>query len=72
VRAIIAIAVAVIAIAVTGLLALHYSAHKPAFVIVHKGQPMPRHYIQAWSFGNTTIVQVGPSTTTVTVAPISP
>lgn len=64
------IAVAVIALAVTGL-ALHYSAHKPAFVIVHRGQPMPKHYVQAWQFGNVTIVQVGPDSTTVTLAPWS-
>jgi hypothetical protein len=44
----------------------------PGFVVVHRGQPMPKHYIQAWAFGNVTIVQVGPSTVTVTVAPASP
>jgi uncharacterized phage-associated protein len=66
----IAIAVAVVALAVAGLLMLHV-AHSSAFVIVHKGQPLPKHYIEAWSFGNVTIVQTGPSTTTVTLAPWS-
>ena len=50
--------------------ALH-SAHRPAYVVVHRGQPMPRHYVQAWQFGNTTIVEVVPDSTTVTVAPWS-
>jgi hypothetical protein len=66
----IAIAVAVVALVVAGLLMLHV-AHSSAFVIVHKGQPMPKHYIESWSFGNVTIVQTGPSTTTVTLAPWS-
>ena len=69
-RAVLAIAIAVIAIAVTGLLALHcYSANRPAYIVVHKGQPLPKHYIESWQFGNVTIVQTGPSTTTVTLAP---
>ena len=50
--------------------ALH-SAHRSAYVVVHRGQPMPRHYVQAWQFGNTTIVEVVPDSTTVTVAPWS-
>ncbi len=50
--------------------ALH-SAHRSAYVVVHRGQPMPKHYIEAWSFGNVTIVQVAPDSTTVTVAPWS-
>jgi hypothetical protein len=58
-------------ISIVVLGALHYSAHRPAYVVLHKGQPMPRHYIEAWSFGNVTIVEVKPSTTTVTVAPWS-
>jgi len=65
------IAVAVIALAVVGLLALHYSAHRPAYIVLHKGQALPRHYIESWSFGNTTIVEVEPSSTTVTLAPWS-
>jgi uncharacterized phage-associated protein len=66
----IAIAVAVVALVVAGLLMLHI-AHSSAFVIVHKGQPLPKHYVQAWQFGNTTIVEVKPSSTTVTLAPWS-
>jgi len=66
----IAIAVAVVALAVAGIFLAHV-AHSSAFVIVHKGQPMPKHYVQAWQFGNVTIVQTGPSTTTVTLAPWS-
>lgn len=53
------------------LLGALHSAHKSAYVVVHKGQPLPRHYIQAWSFGNETIVQVAPDNTVVTVAPWS-
>ena len=67
-KAIIAIAIAVVALAVIGLLMLHI-AHSSAFVVVHKGQPLPKHYIESWSFGNVTIVQVKPSSTTVTLAP---
>ena len=66
----IAIAVAVVALAVAGIFLAHV-AHSSAFVIVHKGQPMPKHYIESWQFGNVTIVQTGPSTTTVTLAPWS-
>jgi hypothetical protein len=66
------IAVAVIALAVTSLLlSLHQSVHRPAYVVIHRGQPMPRHYIEAWQFGNVTIVEVSPDSTTVTVAPWS-
>jgi hypothetical protein len=50
--------------------ALH-SAHRSAYVVVHKGQPMPKHYVQAWQFGNVTIVEVVPDSTTVTLAPWS-
>ena len=50
--------------------ALH-SAHRSAYVVIHRGQPMPRHYVQAWQFGNTTIVEVVPDSTTVTLAPWS-
>jgi hypothetical protein len=64
------LALVVIALAVAGLLALHIE-HRPAYIVVHKGQPMPRHYIEAWSFGNYTIVEVEPSSTTVTLAPWS-
>ena len=66
----IAIAVAVVALAVAGIFLAHV-AHSSAFVIVHKGQPMPKHYVQAWQFGNVTIVEVVPDSTTVTVAPWS-
>jgi hypothetical protein len=66
----IAVAVAVIALVVAGILLAHV-AHSSAYVVVHRGQPMPKHYIEAWQFGNVTIVQTGPSTTTVTVAPWS-
>jgi len=64
------LALVVIALAVAGLLALHIE-HRPAYVVVHRGQPMPRHYVAKWVFGNVTIVEVKPSTTTVTVAPWS-
>ena len=57
---------------IIGIHALHPSQGTPAFVVIHKGQPMPKHYIEAWQFGNITIVQTGPSTVTVTVAPASP
>ena len=70
-KLLIAIAIVVVALVVAGIFLAHV-AHSSAFVIVHKGQPMPRHYIESWNFGNVTIVQVGPSTVTVTVAPISP
>ncbi len=65
------IAIAVIALAITSLLVLHYSAHSSAYIVLHKGQPLPKHYIEAWTFGNVTIVQTGPSTVTVTLAPWS-
>ena len=65
------IVIAVIAIAVTGL-ALHcYSANSPAYVVIHKGQAPPKHYIAKWVFGNSTIFEVKPDSTTVTVAPWS-
>jgi len=50
--------------------ALH-GAHKPAYIVLHRGQPLPKHYIEAWSFGNVTVVQVAPDNTTVTLAPWS-
>lgn len=53
------------------LLGALHSAHKSAYVVVHKGQPMPKHYIEAWQFGNVTIVQVAPDNTVVTVTPWS-
>jgi hypothetical protein len=61
--------VAAIAVAAIGLLALHYSAHKPAYIVVHRGQPLPKHYIESWSFGNVTVVQVAPSHTVVSIGP---
>ena len=64
------IAIAVVALAVIGIFIAHVE-HRSAYIVVHRGQPMPRHYIEAWSFGNVTIVEVKPSTTTVTVAPWS-
>lgn len=51
-----------------GLGAWH-SAHKSAYIVLKRGQPLPKHYIEAWSFGNVIIVQVRPDNTTVTVAP---
>ena len=51
------------------LLAVCHSAHSPAFLIIHKGQPLPRHYLQAWAFGNVIIVEVAPSHTVVSIGP---
>ena len=42
---------------------------RPAFIVVHRGQPLPRHYLQAWAFGNLTIVQVAPSHAVVSIGP---
>ncbi len=53
------------------LLGALHSAHRPAYIVLHRGQPLPKHYIEAWSFGNVTIVQVAPDNTTVTLAPWS-
>ena len=53
------------------LLGALHSAHRSAYIVVHRGQPLPKHYIEAWSFGNVTIVQVEPDSTTVTLAPWS-
>jgi len=57
---------ATIALLVLGLVHL---VHRPAFIVVHRGQPLPRHYLHAWAFGNVTIVQVAPSHTVVTIGP---
>jgi uncharacterized phage-associated protein len=51
------------------MLALVHLAYKPAFIVVHRGQKLPSHYIQAWAFGNVTIVEVAPSHTVVTIGP---
>ncbi len=51
------------------VLGLVHLVHRPAFIVVHTGQPLPRHYIQAWAFGNVTIVQVAPSHTVVSIGP---
>ena len=64
------IAVVVIVLAVAGVFIVHVG-HTSAYVVVHRGQPLPRHYVEAWSFGNYTIVEVEPSSTTVTLAPWS-
>jgi hypothetical protein len=53
------------------LLGALHSAHKSAYIVLHSGQPLPKHYIEAWSFGNVTIVQVEPDNTVVTLAPWS-
>ncbi len=53
------------------LLGALHSAHRSAYIVLHKGQPLPKHYIEAWTFGNVTIVQVAPDNTTVTLAPWS-
>jgi hypothetical protein len=55
-----------LALLVLGLFRL---AYRPAFTVVHTGQPLPKHYLQAWAFGNLTIVQVAPSHTVVSVGP---
>jgi hypothetical protein len=65
-----ALAVIFLLFTLLALGALH-SAHKSAYIVVHRGQPLPKHYIEAWSFGNVTIVQVAPDNTTVTLAPWS-
>jgi hypothetical protein len=70
VKALIAIAVAVVALVVIGIFLAHV-AHSSAYIVLHRGQPMPKHYIAKWVFGNTTIFEVKPSSTTVTVAPWS-
>jgi hypothetical protein len=49
----------------------HPSQGTSGFVVIHRGQPMPTHYIEAWQFGNVTIVEVAPGNTVVTVAPWS-
>ena len=69
-KAIIAIAIAVVALAVAGIFLAHV-AHSSAYIVLHKGQPLPKHYIESWNFGNVTIVQVAPDNTVVTVAPWS-
>ena len=69
-RAPLAIAVAVVALVIAGIFIVHV-AHSSVYVVVHRGQPMPRHYVAKWVFGNVTIVEVKPFTTTVTVAPWS-
>jgi len=51
------------------LLAVCHSAHSTAFLIIHTGQPLPHHYIQAWAFGNITIVEVAPDNTVVSIGP---
>ena len=51
------------------LLGLVHLVYRPAFIVVHRGQPLPSHYIQAWAFGNVTIVQVAPSHVVVTIGP---
>jgi hypothetical protein len=50
---------------------LGHIGHGTPYVVVHRGQPLPKHYLAKWSFGNVTIVQVAPDNTTVTVAPWS-
>jgi len=70
VKALIAIAVAVVALVVIGIFLAHV-AHSSAYVVLHRGQPMPKHYIAKWVFGNVTIVEVAPDSTTVTLAPWS-
>ena len=62
------IAIAVVALAVIGIFIAHVG-HRSAYIVVHRGQPMPTHYIEAWSFGNVTIVQVAPSHTEVSIGP---
>jgi len=50
-------------------LGLFQLAYRPAFIVVHTGQPLPHHYLHAWVFGNLTIVQVAPSHTVVSIGP---
>jgi hypothetical protein len=51
------------------VLGLVHLACRPAFIVVRTGQPLPRHYLQAWVFGNLTIVQVAPSHAVVSIGP---
>jgi len=51
------------------VLGLCYGTHRPAFITVRTGQPLPRHYLAKWVFGNLTIVQVAPSHATVSIGP---
>jgi hypothetical protein len=51
------------------VLVLVHLAYRPAFIVIHRGQPLPSHYIQAWAFGNVTIVQVAPSHAVVSIGP---
>jgi len=60
----------VVALVVAGIFLAHV-AHSSAYIVLHKGQPLPKHYIESWNFGNVTIVQVAPDNTVVTVAPWS-
>jgi len=57
---------AILALLVLGLWAL---VHRPAFITVRTGQPLPRHYLAKWVFGNLTIIQVAPSHATVSIGP---
>jgi len=51
------------------VLGLVHLVCRPAFIVVRTGQPLPSHYLQAWAFGNLTIVQVAPSHAVVSIGP---
>jgi hypothetical protein len=51
------------------VLGLVHLAYRPAFIVVHRGQKLPSHYLHAWAFGNLTIVQVAPSHAVVSIGP---
>jgi hypothetical protein len=44
-------------------------AHRPAFIVVPAGHPLPKHYLAKWAFGNVTVVQVAPDNTVVSIGP---
>jgi hypothetical protein len=50
-------------------LGLFHLAHRPAFIVVPTGHPLPRHYLAKWVFGNLTIVQLRPDNTVVSIGP---
>ena len=48
---------------------LYHVAHRPAFIVIPTGHPLPKHYLRAWVFGNLTIVQLRPDNTVVSIGP---
>jgi len=48
---------------------LYHLAHRPAFIVIPAGHPLPKHYLAKWVFGNLTVVQVRPDNTVVSIGP---